>query len=64
MSAGSRRLAVVLASVCGIVAGCLWRPKPYANDPLVRTSRGERGRTPPPPLPPAELMPEPPAGRP
>lgn len=42
------------------LAGCLWRPKPYAGDPLVRTLRNHR--TPPtcPSPESANSLPEPP----
>lgn len=63
MSAVSRRAFVGLTALLAAAAGCLWRPKPYAGDPLVRTLRADRTR----PVPPADARPtdppSPPAAR-
>jgi hypothetical protein len=44
MSAVSRRAFLSVTALLSAVAGCLWRPKPYAGDPLVRTLRADRNR--------------------
>jgi hypothetical protein len=44
----SRRAFLGVTAVLSAIAGCLWRPKPYAGDPLVRTLRADRSRPDPP----------------
>jgi hypothetical protein len=36
LKANAMRVGVVIV-VAGLSAGCAWTPKPYADDPLVRT---------------------------
>lgn len=37
------KLRVVLLLIATCAAGCLWTPKPYTNDPLVRHRRAVLG---------------------
>jgi hypothetical protein len=61
----SRNIAMRVACLIliGSLSGCAWSPKPYANDPLIRTKKalpGDPYAVPPPVVVESPLPPEPP----